>query len=138
MHAFAYILDTVSVMAYFIVPIVLVWFLRRFQTILLGNLRTEIKWFALLTASGGVDHLLTALGILPGNVPIQGMSAAPGVFCPSNHLLIRASTALASVLAVAASQMVCAKLRMARAFERCERLLEESRIATMTAELERN
>lgn len=80
MREFAFILDTVSVVAYFIVPIVLVWFLRRFNTILLGNLRTEIKWFALLTASGGVDHLLTAIGILPGNVQIQGMAVALVVF----------------------------------------------------------
>ena len=82
MHGFGYIryiLEAVSIVAYFIVPIVLVWFLRHFTTTLLGNLRTELKWFAVLTASGGVDHLLTASGILPGNVLIQSTLALPHI-----------------------------------------------------------
>jgi hypothetical protein len=68
------IFDVIIVGAYFLVPITLIIFLRRFRQVLLEDLRSELKWFALLTFAGGMDHLCTALNLLPGNLVLKGRS----------------------------------------------------------------
>jgi hypothetical protein len=69
------VLDAIIVMAYFIIPITLLYFVRRFRSVLLQDLQNELHWFSLLTCSGGMDHLLTAFGILPTNIYIKSMPA---------------------------------------------------------------